>query len=303
MKILKKSCGETVEVNEKPLEIYYEVKRSEPFDTLKLKFAADPKLKTGDYLSCFSGDRDVWSGRVTKRSLRKKNGLAEYFISACSEGYELARCEAVPAVYEKPTFRDIVAIYVSPHNIKACESLTQCGGEFTVKSGMSEWNVIENFCGDVMGTVPYIDGGGVLRSGEILPDKYVLLSGIISAELTQNGEQAVKTIFYKPNKASDYRYKVHQASERGDCGSVKFENLSSLPNWQGQSRLKRILKESLRRTEILKVSTSVLPDDWDIGYKAKIDCFDGVYRIESLSFSKKGGKTQCDWMLLPEDIW
>lgn len=303
MKIVRKSNGQSTDVTEKPLEIYYEVKRSKPFDTLKMKFAADPQFKNGDYLSCVSDNRIVWSGRVTKRSVLKRNGMTEYFISSCSDGFELARCEAAPAVYEKPTFRDIVALRVSPHGIKSCESLTQCGGEFTVKSGMSEWDVVENFCGDVMGTVPYIDGGGVLRSGEILPDKYVNFSGIISLQLITNSEEAVKTVFYKPNKASDYRYSIEQDSERGVCGSVRFENLSSLPNWQGQSRLKRILKESLRRTEVLKVSTSELPADWDIGYKAKFEDFGGTYRIESLEFSKKGGQTMCNWTLLPEDIW
>lgn len=303
MNIVRKSHGKVSAVNEQPSEIYYEVKRSKPFDTLKLKFEADPKFKTGDILSCVSGDKTVWSGHVTKRIIAKSRGISEFFISACSKGFELARCEAVPAVYENPTFRDIAALHVSPHGIKSCCSFTQCSGEFAVKSGMSEWDVLEDFCGDVMGTVPYIDGGGILRSGEILPDKYVNFSGIISLQLTENSEEAVKTVFYKPNKASDYRYSIEQDSERAVCGSVRFENLSNLPNWQGQSRLSRILKESLRRTEILKVSTSELPNDWDIGYKARVEGFGGIYRIESLEFSKKGAKTRCDWTLLPEDIW
>lgn len=228
----------------------------------------------------------------------------EYSVIARSGCFVLSQTEARPAVYEKPSFGDIAAFYLSPHGIGFEESAALCQGEFAVKSGMSEWEVIERFCAEVAGTRPYADVSGRIRSGEKLSDNKIVFSdNILSVRSSQNGEAAVRTVHYKPDKISDYKFFVINDSEHAVCGCERYENLSNLPRRQGQSRLSQIIKNSLRRTEALIVTTDFLPAGCHVGDKAEVRGFIGEYRVESIKYHQKSGKSECVFTLFPENIW
>lgn len=304
MRIVRKSEREQF-VEENPLEIHYKSYFSEPFTTLEIKFKGNPKFEIGDYLYLINGKETVWSGRVMQKAFEmNKSEGGEYSILARSDGFVLFQTEARPAVYEKPAFGDIAAFHLVPHNIKFSESAVRCPGEFAVKSGATEWEVIENFCLAVAGKRPFADGSGMIYSGEKLSDNVILFSdNILSVKLQKNGETAVRTVHYKPDRIGDYKFFVTNGSQNAVCGSEKYENLSNLPHWQGESRLNQILKSSLRRTEVLTVKTDEFPAGCHVGDKARVLNFTGAYRIESIDYRKNGRKTECVFTLLPENFW
>lgn len=304
MKIVKKSEREQF-IEENPFEIHYESFFSEPFTTLELKFKRNPKFEMGDYLYLINGKETVWSGQITQRAFEKnKSAGGEYSVLARSEGFVLMQTEARPAVYEKPSFCDIAAFHLVPHNIKFCKSSVCCQGMFEVKSGVSEWEIIKSFCADVAGTRPFADKNGAVHCGEELSDNVILFSdSVLSVKSVQNGETSVKKVYYKPDKIGDYKFFVVNGFDNAVCGSERYENLSNLPHWQGESRLNRILKSSLRRTEVLTVKTDEFPSGCHVGDKARVQNFTGTYRIESVDYRRNGRKTECVFTLLPENLW
>lgn len=304
MKIMR--IGEREEpIKEIPVEIHYTSRFDEPFTSLEVKFKAEPGFALGEYLHLVNGDGIIWRGRVTRRAFETSDALrGDYSITARSEGFVLSQTEACPAVYEKPSFGDMAAFYLTPHGIEFESCSARCCGEFAVKSGMTEWEVLESFCINVLGTRPFADCSGKIHSGCSISENEVLFDdGILSVKLNQNGEAAVKTVHYKPDKISDYKFFVTDNSENAVCGSEKYENLSTLPLWQGESRLNQIIKSSLRRTETLTVITDKIPHGCHVGDRARVKNFNSAYRIEAVDYRLKNGKTECAFTLLPENIW
>lgn len=301
MKIMRKSDV----VKEIPFEIHYEARFSEPFTTLELKFTSNPGFSIGNHLYIISENATVWEGCVTRTSFEKQKNLrGEYSVTARSKGFVLFQREARPAVYEKPSFGEIAGFHLSPHGIKFNDSSVYCRGTFAVKSNMNEWEVIEKFCSDVAGTRPFADKNGVVHSGEKLSENTVVFGGdVLSVKSVKNGETAVKTVRYKPDKISDYKFYISNESENAVCGSEKYENLSNLPRWRGESCLNQILKSSLRCSETLTVTADAFPTGCHVGDKAKAEGVVGDYRIESIDYRGRGRKTECVFVLLPENVW
>lgn len=300
--IIKKSGDKLIE--ETPFEVQYEAEFGEPFTTVKLKFSNCPFVEIGEPLFVLNKNKIVWSGKVTQTGFLQKSLLTEYSLTARSGGFALRQSEARPAVYEKPTFGDICSFHVAPHGMDYEFDNACCDGVFSVTAGMTEWEAVESFCADVSGVRPYVDSSGAVRCGRVLPEGEVLFDdNILSVRLVRSGESAVKTVFYKPEKTQDYKFYLNSESERADIGAVRFENLSNLPPWQGQSRLNQILKNSLRNAEMLTVETSGFPKNCCIGSAARVKGINGVYRIESIFCRLNGTEKFCSFTLLPEEFY
>ena len=96
-------------------------------------------------------------------------------ISARSGAAVLLDNEAIPARYNCPSLDDLYQLYLKPYGIRGyIGSGSRCGAWFPVQSGISEWEVVRNFCVGVLGVMPRITEDNLLDASGLPAERLIL---------------------------------------------------------------------------------------------------------------------------------
>lgn len=132
-----------------------------PADELVLTAPYDEKFRNADMLEVYDGDALVFTGQADEIVSVVKNSGAIVKLSARSLAGKLLDNEAEPVTYVNPAAEFIFERHLKPFGIVGYDGDKKpFMGKIKIEKGMTEWQVLEKFCGGRYGRSPRITGAG-----------------------------------------------------------------------------------------------------------------------------------------------
>ena len=306
------TVGNSIELPS-PISMVISMSTDTPADSLSLTVPCTSAPGELAEISVHIDGELSFCGIVDEQIMQYSNGCT-LKINARSYAALLIDNETIPANYHTPSLADIFSIHAQPYGFKDFigENKT-CDCDFTVKKGVSEWEVIENFCKSVLKTTPMITKDGFLDARTDKSSKHYAFSntraGAIrfsSASVKLQRYGIVSQVVYKLSSNSDYIYTCQNddAVHRG-IRRRRLLNLSLNTPEFNDYRINHIIQSSER--DSLEITLTV-PDiciselfchtDFDDHI---LGSFSGLYIKEILfSLSSSGASTKIT--LCPENL-
>lgn len=142
-----------------------------PADSIYAEFPLDTSTHGAQKLSSIKevrvyADKDsrlVFDGIVDEQLVKVSDKGCILELSGRSVATFLLDNEAMPQTYCMPSLRTIFERHVKPYGFLGYKgSDSSFSGEFVVKKGMSEWEVLCTFCEQFLGVVPRITAGKII---------------------------------------------------------------------------------------------------------------------------------------------
>ena len=165
-----------------------------------------------DISVCVDG-ATVFSGIVDEQTTQYSKGYTVK-INARSYSALLIDNEAIPANYHTPSLADIFSKHAQAYGIKGfLGDNGVCHSDFTVKKGVSEWEVIDNFCKSVLKTNPTVTNDGFLDARANKQSNHYTFSNttrgaikFTNAKIKRQRYGIVSQVMYKLSQHSEYIY-------------------------------------------------------------------------------------------------
>ncbi|MCI9575501.1 MAG: hypothetical protein HFJ84_02260 [Clostridiales bacterium] len=146
-----------------PISVKIRMDEDAPAHSFTGIFPVDTPLVS--FLTCriWRGDELVFRGILDEQSVCvEKSGMTLRLV-ARSEAALLLDNEALPQTYVNPSLKQLFDRHAAPYGLAGVEGNQGAfRGKLTVKKGMSEWQVFEEFCGYFLGTTPRVTCSGIL---------------------------------------------------------------------------------------------------------------------------------------------
>ena len=154
-----------------------------PANQLKAVFPADRIWEDINEVCMYEGGKGVFRGIVDEQNTRlTSEGLFVELVSRSREALLLDN-EAEPVIIKRPSLESIHKRLIEPLGFGRIKGESgSVPGEMRVEKGASCWQVLCDFCGEYLGTEPYVDFEGDIRC-EGLGEVRAELRDVISAEL------------------------------------------------------------------------------------------------------------------------
>lgn len=155
----------------------------------------------------------IFSGIVDEQTTQYSNGYTVR-INARSYSALLIDNEAIPANYHTPSLADIFSKHAQAYGIKGfLGDNGVCHSDFTVKKGVSEWEVIDTFCKSVLKTNPTVTNDGFIDVRTDRQSGHYIFSnrkhGAIkfsNAKIKHQRYGVVSQVMYKLSQNTEYIY-------------------------------------------------------------------------------------------------
>lgn len=220
-----------------PLSLNILKEENVPADSLTAIFALDGKLPELSQIKVTDGGEVIFSGIIDEQLTFIKDGAALFRIICRSMAAPLLDSEAYPRSYVLPSIDIIYEKCLKPYGIKGV-----IGGEgsfgttYTVDKGMSNWQVLEDFCSRFLRVNPKITADGYLDLSNSVNDNLISLSnkdGIIYSAISQSLKRhsQISHVFARLSVNGDYSYEMRNenAIDRG-IYNVRYLNCAEEPN-------------------------------------------------------------------------
>lgn len=167
-----------------PLEAVLSYDRDAPADLLKAVFPAQRMWEELVRVTVYDGGCAVFCGLVDEQNTRiSASGLSVELVCRSLEAVLLDN-EAPPMPMKNPSLELLEWRLLAPLEFpRALGDRAKKQGELAVEKGDSCWTVLERFCREFLGTVPYVDEEGAVHC-EGLPERKLELRDIRQAELS-----------------------------------------------------------------------------------------------------------------------
>lgn len=168
-----------------PLEAQLLYDSDAPANQLTAVFPAEKLWDDMAFVRVFHEGEVVFGGIVDEQNTRVSG--EGFQVELVCRGWEalLLDNEAKPGVLRNPSLAAMWEKYFKPLGFMDIQGDKEPkAGELTVEKGASCWELLEGFCQSYLGTVPYVDGGGVLHC-EGISENQLELGKVISAELSR----------------------------------------------------------------------------------------------------------------------
>ena len=150
-----------------------------PADDLEISFLFNGKVKELKEFYIEKDNKTIFSGIVDTQKISIDNSGIFLNISARSKVAYLLDNEAIPQTYYRPSLINIFKRHVEPYGFKNVSGeMKTFSSEFIVSKGMSEWEVLENFCRDYLRVYPRITPDGDINATGVFKSKTVGFSNI-----------------------------------------------------------------------------------------------------------------------------
>jgi len=245
------AAGETIKIS-RPMRFYLNCSIDSPADGLSLTASCGSPLPELAKIEVKSGGSRFFYGIVDEQTATLGAKGCVTAIEARSMAALLLDNEAIPAVYNRPSLSDIIAIHARPYGF-GYSGGGVCPGEFTVAKGMSEWEVIDTFCRCVCKAAPRVTGDMTI---ELSPpgSEAVLISNqkggvpFLNAKISIVRYAELSAVLYKPDEESGYR--CGRVSEEAAKRGITRRRLVSLvggPPYIKQYGLDAMLEKSAQK--------------------------------------------------------
>lgn len=168
-----------------PLEAQLLYDSEAPSDQLTAVFPAEKLWEDLAVVRVFHDGQVVFGGIVDEQNTSVSGEGFQVELVCRSWEALLLDNEAKPAVLRNPSLATLWEKY-----FKSLGFLDVLGdketkpGELTIEKGASCWELLEGFCREYLGTVPYVDGGGILHC-EGIPESHMEVGKVVSAQLSR----------------------------------------------------------------------------------------------------------------------
>ncbi len=178
-----------------PAEAVLSFDRDAPADQLKAVFPADRIWEDLGEVMVYEGGKGVFRGIVDEQNTRlSSEGLLVELVCRSREAL-LLDSEAEPAAIKRPSLESIHRRLLEPLGFeRVIGGGGAMPGELRVEKGTSCWQVLSGFCGEYLGTEPYVDFEGAVHC-EGAEERRVELESIIGAELCRLPHRRLSEVY------------------------------------------------------------------------------------------------------------
>ncbi len=218
--------GETREFT-KPASVRFSADRDAPAHSLEARFPLEP-LGSGQRLPEFHTIQVVKDGAVFFRGL-----IDEQTILVDGDGAGIEVCsrsmaallldnEAIPQTYYVPSTRLIYQRHAQPYGFSEFSGKDKAfSTKLQIEKGASEWEVIESFCRDALGTRPQVTFTGELQMEPQDPEAEALFSncgGIFYASIREERLRCkrLSQVLVRSERLGGYSTQVWDSRAAGD---------------------------------------------------------------------------------------
>ncbi len=157
--------------------------RDAPADLLRVKFPADRLWEELREIDLSERGETVFRGIVDEQNTTLSSGGLTVELVCRSLEALLLDNEAPPVNIASPSLPLLETKLLLPLGLALGEGDREVKrGELTVEKGESVWTVLERFCGDFLGTAPFVDQNGLVQCAGT-SGKSLELKDVISAQL------------------------------------------------------------------------------------------------------------------------
>lgn len=166
--------GDTTELKN-PISVKISKDKDAPADSILIQFPVDSiqkyqnNIKKFAYIKIYNDENCdlVFDGLVDEQIVEVSEDGLILEISGRSIACLLLDNEALPQTYYLPSLKTIFERHVKPYGFTGYKgSDTAFSGKFVVQKGMSEWDVLYNFCTEFLGVEPKITPARVINVTE-----------------------------------------------------------------------------------------------------------------------------------------
>lgn len=173
-----------------------------PADMLKVNFPADRIWEPLCELELCQNGQTLFCGIVDEQNTTiSSSGLTVELICRSREALLLDN-EAEPCSIRSPSLAALEKKLLQPLGlVLGSGDKTSKPGELIVAKGESVWSVLQRFCSEYMGTVPYVDTDGTVQCGGQSGTE-VELTDIISAEIKRRPYKLISEVWQQSCRGS-----------------------------------------------------------------------------------------------------
>lgn len=208
-----------------------------PADILAAVFVCEEGLPELKSVTLTDEDKVLFKGNVDKQTVYIGNGVSLLKLTCRSMTSALLDSEAYPRCYVLPSIDVLYEACLKPYGIKGvigkCDTFSTA---YVVNKGMSNWQVIDDFCTRYLNRKPKITPDGYLDiSGENNCEDVLFSNsdGYMFSEMTKtlNRHSQISHVMARLSLHDGYSYTVtnSEAVERG-IRNVRYLNCAELPN-------------------------------------------------------------------------
>lgn len=168
-----------------PLEAQLLYDSDAPSDQLTAVFPAEKLWEDLASVRVFHEGQVVFGGIVDEQNTSISGEGFQVEVVCRSWEALLLDNEAKPAVLRNPSLDTLWEKYFKPLGfLDVLGDKDTKSGELTIEKGASCWELLEGFCKEYLGTVPYVDGGGILHC-EGIPESQMDVGKVVSAQISR----------------------------------------------------------------------------------------------------------------------
>ena len=166
-----------------------------PANQLTAVFPAEKLWEDLAVVRVFHEGEVVFGGIVDEQNTRLSGeGFSVEVVCRSWEALLLDN-EAQPAVLKTPSLASLWEKYFKSLGfLDILGDMEPKTAELTVEKGVSCWELLENFCREYLGTVPYVDGACVLHC-EGIPESRITAGRVLSAEYDRQPCKQLSTVW------------------------------------------------------------------------------------------------------------
>lgn len=193
-----------------PISVVYNSEFSVPADSITVEIPYISGCDDGDFLYGYDGERLVFKGQIDEITTQKSGDKITVVISARSMAGLLLDNEAEPCVYFNASSSVIFERHLKPFGFSEYVGDNEpYFGYVRISKGMSEWQVLENYCMNKYGKMPRITGDGrVILNGNTEGEKLCFGMGGC-------GYTAAKSTIKRYKVISEVKLRIKQENRYG----------------------------------------------------------------------------------------
>lgn len=259
--------GENLELKN-PIKVEINKSQDAPADDLEVVFLNDFKFPEFKTLKAYDGKDLIFDGIVDVQEYIK-NSKGKFLNLVCrSRAAILLDNEAYPQVYYTPSLFTIFNRHVKPYGfLKFYGDDKSFSTNFVVSKGMSEWEVLENFCVDYLKIKPKITVDGIIDVSSKNQKRHLLFSNSKS--------DAIK---YSSITFSNKRYKVYSNVFAKEVGKGEYNlNVENEKAKKLDIKRKRYINLTNNEKSTLSYAKTMIKASNESSYEINITCPQKVF--------------------------
>lgn len=205
-----------------------------PADDLTVTFVTDKKIPELVSISAYLDNKLFFKGVVDEQKMTYSAQGTFLRLTARSMAAHLLDNEALPTTYCLPSLDLIFQKNIKPYGFKDILGDKQAfASQFTISKGISEWEVLEQFCVNYLKVYPTITADGVINATGVSKNEVIKFSntgtGIRYISLFENIKRCdmISNVFIRTKKDGLYDMEIKD-KEIADKGIIRKRYLNAV---------------------------------------------------------------------------